>query len=95
MWRSQVLARFETHRISNGGTEAVNLTIEKTPDASRTASPPSSTTASESSAPPQAAAPTDDHPPTLQSEEPTHGTSHTTVSGAPSCSGAARTGAPE
>lgn len=24
------MARFETHRISNGGTEAVNLTIEKT-----------------------------------------------------------------
>jgi transposase len=30
MWRSHVLARFETHRISNGGTEAVNLIIEKT-----------------------------------------------------------------
>ena len=30
MWRSHVLARFETHRISNGGTEAVNLLIEKT-----------------------------------------------------------------
>jgi len=29
MWRSHVLARFETHRISNGGTEAVNLLIEK------------------------------------------------------------------
>jgi len=25
MWRQHVLARFETHRISNGGTEAVNL----------------------------------------------------------------------
>ena len=24
------MARFETHRISNGGTEAVNLIIEKT-----------------------------------------------------------------
>ena len=30
MWRSHLLARFETHRISNGGTEAVNLLIEKT-----------------------------------------------------------------
>jgi transposase len=29
-WRSHVLARFDTHRISNGGTEAVNLIIEKT-----------------------------------------------------------------
>jgi len=30
MCRQHVLARFETHRISNGGTEAVNLIIEKT-----------------------------------------------------------------
>jgi transposase len=30
MWRQHVLARFETHRISNGGTEAVNLLIAKT-----------------------------------------------------------------
>ena len=30
MWREHVLARFDTHRISNGGTEAVNLLIEKT-----------------------------------------------------------------
>jgi len=30
LWRQPVLARFETHRISNGGTEAVNLIIEKT-----------------------------------------------------------------
>ncbi len=29
-WRAHVLARFDTHRISNGGTEAVNLLIEKT-----------------------------------------------------------------
>ena len=29
-WREHVLARFDTHRISNGGTEAVNLIIEKT-----------------------------------------------------------------
>ena len=29
-WKSHVLARFDTHRISNGGTEAVNLIIEKT-----------------------------------------------------------------
>jgi hypothetical protein len=28
-WRSHVLARFDTHRISNGGTEAVNLIVEK------------------------------------------------------------------
>ena len=30
MWRSHVLARFDAHRISNGGTEAVNLIIDKT-----------------------------------------------------------------
>ena len=29
-WKTHVLARFDTHRISNGGTEAVNLIIEKT-----------------------------------------------------------------
>jgi hypothetical protein len=29
-WRQHVLARFDTHQISNGGTEAVNLLIEKT-----------------------------------------------------------------
>jgi transposase len=29
-WKQHVLARFDTHRISNGGTEAVNLIIEKT-----------------------------------------------------------------
>lgn len=29
-WKSHILARFETERISNGGTEAINLVIEKT-----------------------------------------------------------------
>jgi transposase len=29
-WKDHVLARFDTERISNGGTEAVNLIIEKT-----------------------------------------------------------------
>jgi transposase len=29
MWKDHILARFDTHRISNGGTEAVNLIIEK------------------------------------------------------------------
>lgn len=29
-WRSHILARFDTERVSNGGTEAVNLLIEKT-----------------------------------------------------------------
>jgi transposase len=29
-WKTHVLARFDTHRISNGGTEAINLIIEKT-----------------------------------------------------------------
>jgi transposase len=29
-WRSQVLAYFDTSRVSNGGTEAINLLIEKT-----------------------------------------------------------------
>ncbi len=28
-WKSHLLARFDTHRISNGGTEAINLLIEK------------------------------------------------------------------
>jgi hypothetical protein len=28
--RSHVLARFDTHQISNGGAEAINLTIDKT-----------------------------------------------------------------
>jgi hypothetical protein len=29
-WRSQLMAYFVTERISNGGTEAINLIIEKT-----------------------------------------------------------------
>ena len=29
-WRSHVLGRFDTQRISNGGTEAVNLIVKKT-----------------------------------------------------------------
>nr|WP_231494988.1 transposase [Cellulomonas sp. KRMCY2] len=29
-WRTQVLAYFETDSVSNGGTEAINLIIEKT-----------------------------------------------------------------
>jgi transposase len=28
-WRSQILAYFDTHGVSNGGTEAINLIIEK------------------------------------------------------------------
>ncbi|MDP9434643.1 MAG: transposase [Actinomycetota bacterium] len=28
-WRAQVLAYFDTHGLSNGGTEAINLLIEK------------------------------------------------------------------
>jgi transposase len=28
-WRQQLLAYFDTHRLSNGGTEAINLIIEK------------------------------------------------------------------
>ncbi len=28
-WRQQVLAYFDTHGVSNGGTEAINLIIEK------------------------------------------------------------------
>jgi transposase len=31
-WRQQVLAYFSTKGVSNGGTEAVNLLIEKTPE---------------------------------------------------------------
>jgi len=69
MWRQHVLARFETNRISNGGTEAVNLIIEKTRRLAM-ASAPSSTTGSESCSPPQAEGHTDEHPPTPKSEEP-------------------------
>jgi transposase len=29
-WRAEFLAYFDTHRVSNGGTEAINLIIEKT-----------------------------------------------------------------
>ena len=29
MWKDRILARFDAHRISNGGTKAVNLIIEK------------------------------------------------------------------
>ncbi|NMM17753.1 MAG: transposase [Cellulomonas sp.] len=29
-WRAQVLAHFDTGGVSNGGTEAINLIIEKT-----------------------------------------------------------------
>jgi transposase len=28
-WKSQILAYFNTHGVSNGGTEAINLIIEK------------------------------------------------------------------
>jgi transposase len=28
-WKGQILAYFDTHRVSNGGTEAINLIIEK------------------------------------------------------------------
>ncbi len=28
-WKTHILARFDTQRISNGGTEAINLIIEK------------------------------------------------------------------
>jgi len=28
-WKTQVLAYFDTHGVSNGGTEAINLIIEK------------------------------------------------------------------
>jgi transposase len=28
-WKAQILAYFDTHRVSNGGTEAINLIIEK------------------------------------------------------------------
>jgi transposase len=31
VWRAQILAYFDTHGVSNGGTEAINLIIEKNP----------------------------------------------------------------
>lgn len=30
MWKQQILVYFETRGVSNGGTEAINLVIEKT-----------------------------------------------------------------
>jgi len=65
--RSHVLARFDTHRIGNGGTEAVNLISEKTRRLAHGFAP-SSTTAYASCLPPAAAAPTDE--PIPKPEEP-------------------------
>jgi transposase len=70
MWRDHVLARFQTHRISIGGTEAVNLIIEKTRRLSPMASGHSSTTGYASCSPPPDSGPTDEPPPTPKSEEP-------------------------
>jgi len=69
-WRTQVLAYFTTGGVSNGGTEAVNLVIEKTrrlPTASGT-SPITG-----SCSPPTAPGPTDNALPMLDSEEPVIG----------------------
>jgi len=70
-WRQHLLARFDqaAGRVSNGGTEAVNLIIER-PAAWPTASAPSSTTGSRSCSPPQDNGPTGEQPPTLNSEDP-------------------------
>jgi hypothetical protein len=68
MWREHVLARFETHGISNRGTEAVNL-IERTRRLAhgfRTFGP----TRSGCCSPHQPAGPIDEARPTLNSEEP-------------------------
>jgi hypothetical protein len=76
MWRSHVLAPFETHRISNGGTEAINLIIETTRCLAH-GTAPSSTTASE---PLLAASGTRPYPtstrPPLKSESPFHPRCH-------------------
>jgi transposase len=34
-WRAQILAYFDTHAVSDGGTEAINLIVEKSPQARR------------------------------------------------------------
>ena len=68
MWKDHVLARFDTHRISNGGSEAVNLIIEKV--RRPTASEPSSTTGYGSCSQPPETANTDEGPTMHKSEEP-------------------------
>ena len=68
-WKQQVLAYFNTAGVSNGGTEAINLIVEKVrrlPTGSAT----STTTGSASCLRPQASAPTGPNPPMLDSEEP-------------------------
>jgi hypothetical protein len=66
-WKQQVLAYFATAGVSNGGTEAINLVIEKT-RASRMASGRSPSTGYGSCWRPTATAPTG--APMPESEEP-------------------------
>ena len=67
-WRQQVLAYFDTTAVSNGGTEAINLIIEKVRRLAQ-ASGISSATGSGSCSPPQASADTENAQTTLNSEE--------------------------
>jgi hypothetical protein len=60
-WRAQILAYFDTHGLSNGGTEAINLLIEKA-RASPTATAASPTTDSACSSPRADNAPTGERP---------------------------------
>jgi hypothetical protein len=67
-----VVAYFDTGGLSNGGTEAINLLIEKTDDAWRTASATSPTTGYGSCSLPAEHAPTGELPPMHKSEEPSN-----------------------
>jgi len=67
-----VLAYFDTAGVSNGGTEAINLIIEKSAG-SPTASATSPITGYGSCSPPMASDPTDADPPMLKSEDPRKG----------------------
>ena len=68
-WRAQVLAYFDTSGVSNGGTEAINLLIEKTRRLAH-GSATSRTTAYESCSSPTEPGPTDNARTTLRNEEP-------------------------
>jgi len=68
--RAQVVAYFDTGRLSNGGTEAINLLIEKTDNAWRTASATSPTTGYGSCSLAAEHAPTGELPHMHKSEKP-------------------------
>src|SRR4051794_36948788 len=68
-WKAHVLPRFDTERISNGGTEAVNCSSKRSA-ASQTASAPSTTTTHGSCSLRQAEGPVDERTTTDRSEDP-------------------------